>query len=498
MGLYTSITRSWLESRFQKRSEHGVYQAHMPVYGVGEGDCEGNHLGRLARILRLLREMDGLRFSTLLDVGGAEGYLPWVAKRIFGVDAISSDLSLQACLRAKEIFGLPSLSLECNKLPFPDKSIDVVVCSEVIEHVEHPVETILELQRVARVAVLLSTEELHHDRAAIDRYLFTRPGWPHMERNLFHADDMAACFPGAAMRPQCDHEPPGELPTAEFARQWLLANTQEQSLDQGCKGVVVMWARDDASRVERRHADEELVDLLLASKIERGATAPPPRLETLLARLCDPDGKKPLALRDGVVCAEGGASYPTTHGVPDFVRIDRPAPTRIELADRLAIEDPERRDALLHLRDRLYLPDRWANKRFDFRETEDRRGFWVNDQLRERGEGQGFAWHSVGPDPWLVTPCIQRSLREVWIEMRVHAPGHPAKHGVAQVFWKGAADDTFDESRSVKFLVPNDGQTHVHRVVLEGHPLMPAEVQWLRIDPIDGACEVDLVSLELR
>lgn len=497
MGLYTRITRSWLESRFQNRNADGVYQAHMPIYGVGQGDCEGNHLGRLARILRLLREMDGLRFSSMLDVGGAEGYLPWVAKQIFGIDAISSDLSLQACLRARELFGLPSLSLECNKLPFPDKSLDVVVCSEVIEHVEHPVETILELQRVARVAVLLSTEELHHDREAIDRYLFTRPGWPHMERNLFHADDMAACFPGASMQPQCDQDPPGGLPTAAFARQWLLANTTEQNLDDGCKGVVLMWARDAASRVARRHTDEELVDRLLASKIERGVRAAPPRFEALSSRLCDPDTKKPLVWRNGVGHADGCAQHPVVDGVPDFVLLERSAPTRAELAVRLEAEEPARRDALLRLRDRLYLPERWANERFDFRDTEDRRGFWVNDQLRERGDGAGFSWQSTGADPWIVTPCIQRRLREVRIEMRVHAPGHPAKHGIAQVFWKGPADDSFDEARSVKFLAPNDGKTHVHRVVLEGHPLLPAEVQWLRIDPIDGACEVDLVSLEL-
>lgn len=497
MGLYTRITRSWLESRFQKRDANGIYQAHMPIYGVGEGDCEGNHLGRLARILRLLREMDGLRFSTLLDVGGAEGYLPWVASRIFGVDAISSDLSLQASLRAKELFGLPSLSLECNRLPFPDQSVDVVVCSEVLEHVEHPVETILELQRVARVAVLVSTEEVHRDRAEIDRYLFRRPGWPHMERNLFHADDMAACFPGAAMRPQCDREPPGERPTLAFARQWLLDNTKEQDLDRGCRGAVVRWTRNEGAPATRRHTDEQLVDLLLGSKVARGGSAPAPRRDALLQRLCDPVSKAPLKVRDGWVGSEGGASYPVVEGVPDLVRLDGPAPTRAELAERLAAEAPTRREALLQLHDRLHLPDRWTNERFDFRATEDRRGFWVNDQLRERSDGSGFVWNSVGPDPWIVTPCIQRRLREVRIEMRVHAPSHPAKHGVAQVFWKGPKDDSFDEARSVKFLAPNDGKAHVHRVVLEGHPQLPSEVQWLRIDPIDGACEVDLLSLEL-
>jgi hypothetical protein len=69
--------------------------------------------------------------------------------------------------------------------------------------------------------------------------------------------------------------------------------------------------------------------------------------------------------------------------------------------------------------------------------------------------------------------------------------------GTGQVFWKGPADVTFDESRAVSFPVPNDGRVHVHRVVLTGHPLLPDEVEWLRLDLIDGPCEVDLLSLRL-
>jgi hypothetical protein len=49
MGLYTRITRSWLEHRFQRRSPAGVFYAHMPVYGYGQPDCETGHTGRLAR-----------------------------------------------------------------------------------------------------------------------------------------------------------------------------------------------------------------------------------------------------------------------------------------------------------------------------------------------------------------------------------------------------------------------------------------------------------------
>jgi hypothetical protein len=65
------------------------------------------------------------------------------------------------------------------------------------------------------------------------------------------------------------------------------------------------------------------------------------------------------------------------------------------------------------------------------------------------------------------------------------------------LFWKGAADDSFTEPRSVKFQVWNDGQVHHYRVPLAGHPGLPAEVQWLRIDPVDGRAEIDLLELRL-
>jgi hypothetical protein len=45
--------------------------------------------------------------------------------------------------------------------------------------------------------------------------------------------------------------------------------------------------------------------------------------------------------------------------------------------------------------------------------------------------------------------------------------------------------------------VPNDGLVHRHRIVLHGDPRLPAVVHWLRIDPIDGPCEVDLLGLRL-
>lgn len=498
MGLYTRITRDWLESRFSQRSAEGVYLAHMPVYGVGEADCEDNHLGRLARLLRILQQLDGWTFGSLLDVGGAEGYLPWLARTLYGAEVVSTDLSQQACVRAGELFEVAAAAVDCHRLPFADDSFDVVVCSEVIEHVEHPVETMLELQRVARAAVVLTTEEVHHDRDWIDQYLFRRPGWPHMERNVFHPDDLSMCFPGAKLLPQCDAQPTLAPPSREEARAWLLDHMTADTPAPGRHGIVVADVLSDEARRPRRHDDAALLDKLLDATIQKGVEGGgPPPISGLLPRLRDPDTGASLSAAAGWLSASDGGRFPLREGVVDFVRLDRPPSTRSELMERLRRQCPDRADAMIALHDRLDLPERWTQDVFDFRRRADRRGFWSNDELQPRDGGQGLSWRSVGDDPWVVTPCLQRPVREVHLELRIHAPDSAATEGTGQVFWKGGADVSFDEGRSVYFSVPNDGQIHVHRVVLAEHPLLPDEVQWLRIDPVNGPCEVDLLSLRL-
>jgi SAM-dependent methyltransferase len=499
MGLYTRITRDWLEHRFRRHSPAGVYLAHMPIYGYGTTDAEGNQLGRLARVFRILRALDGLSFASFCDVGGAEGYLPHLVRSLFGASVATTDLSHEANQRARELFGLPSAAVDSARLPFRDGAFDVVVCSEVLEHVENPVETILELQRIARVALILTTEEIRYDRAAIDDYLFRRPGWPHMERNLFHPDDLAPCFPGATAMPQTDGPPPQEALDRAAARTWLLTHTAGTTMGPGHLGIVVEDVREPAARRARRHSDGELLDALLAVAIAPGSRWPQqPPANALQGALCDPFTRHPLTLVDDHLVGAAGRRYPVRHGVPDFVRVDDPAPTREELEQRLAAAPAARRDALLALRDRLFLPDRWSQDLFDLRQREHRRGFWPNQDLVARGGGEGFCWRSIGPDPWVLTPCLQRPIRSIEVEMRVHAPDIPVEAGTGQVFWKGEADESFEEARCVAWRVPNDGKVHTHRIVLEGHPRLPKEVQWLRLDLIDGACEVDFLSLRIH
>jgi SAM-dependent methyltransferase len=99
--------------------------------------------------------------DTVLDVGFGLGYglniMAAKAGKLFGVDV--DEKCYRRGLRFFEGHPLvESVQLyDGTHLPFPDKSVDVITCVEVIEHVEDYRAFLLELVRVARRTVFLTT-----------------------------------------------------------------------------------------------------------------------------------------------------------------------------------------------------------------------------------------------------------------------------------------------------------------------------------------------------
>lgn len=142
--------------------------------GPAQGDPSGHASPNLAKYARrgLISRIHQRRFfdliagrvrpfgpATLLDAGCGEGFvaealaarLPGVA--ITGVDV---DDAAVAFARARSHGGVAYGVASLDALPFGDGAFDVVVCTEVLEHLAAPDRALFELRRVARRAVVVT------------------------------------------------------------------------------------------------------------------------------------------------------------------------------------------------------------------------------------------------------------------------------------------------------------------------------------------------------
>lgn len=158
-----------MDERFKTVDEYGVYWAHQPIYGFRVGHSESGLFDKYSRTYEIMRMLSQMRFKTLLDVGGAEGYKASLVKELFNVNVMSSDLSEEACKRAKEIFRIESTVVDIHELPFKNDEFDVVLCSETLEHVKDLDRAVSELLRVARKAVLITVP--HEPREVIEKHI---------------------------------------------------------------------------------------------------------------------------------------------------------------------------------------------------------------------------------------------------------------------------------------------------------------------------------------
>jgi ubiquinone/menaquinone biosynthesis C-methylase UbiE len=166
---YTERTKCWLDERFKLFDNDGVYHAHQPIYGFNKGHCEKFEpiLSRYVPTYQIMKALSHIEFRSLLDVGGAEGYKAALVRELFGSAVKNSDLSVEACKRAKEIFHLDSDPVDVQCLPYKNSEYDVVICSETLEHVKDIRTAIDELLRVANKAVVITIP--HEDRESVEK-----------------------------------------------------------------------------------------------------------------------------------------------------------------------------------------------------------------------------------------------------------------------------------------------------------------------------------------
>jgi len=184
MDEYTQGTRAWLDKRFKRTDDSGIYYAHQPIYGFRRGHSEERVISRYIVTYQIMKALSKIEFDSLLDVGGAEGYKSFVCKKIFGAQVRNCDLSEEACKRAREIFGIESDAIDIHSLPYTEGQFDVVTCSETLEHVRDYRKALSELLRVANKAVIVTVP--HETSRAVEDNL--EGDEPHSHINRFSLD----------------------------------------------------------------------------------------------------------------------------------------------------------------------------------------------------------------------------------------------------------------------------------------------------------------------
>lgn len=74
----------------------------------------------------------------VLDIACGEGYGSAALQQAGAASIIGVDISLEACEHASQRYGIQTKVGDAKKIPLPDKSLDVVVSFETIEHTDNP------------------------------------------------------------------------------------------------------------------------------------------------------------------------------------------------------------------------------------------------------------------------------------------------------------------------------------------------------------------------
>jgi len=107
-----------------------------------------------ARIEEIISRADCAGLS-VLEAGCNEGFLSMALKEAGGVvTSLDNDPAMIA--KAKEYFNIDAIQGDINALPFPDKSFDIAIGGEVLEHVPNPGLALGELFRVSKGRVIIS------------------------------------------------------------------------------------------------------------------------------------------------------------------------------------------------------------------------------------------------------------------------------------------------------------------------------------------------------
>ena len=115
---------------------------------------EWRNMGAKYKALNIIELAKCIQFKNVLEVGAGEGsILNWLSKWNFCDDLNCVEISESGIemIKSKQIEHLKDVLLfDGYKIPYPDNHFDLVICSHVMEHVEHERILLREIKRVSR------------------------------------------------------------------------------------------------------------------------------------------------------------------------------------------------------------------------------------------------------------------------------------------------------------------------------------------------------------
>lgn len=155
-----------------------VVPSDAPVIDGAVCNVSGNHFDKhncanpvvrrlMARFHRdLLAQVGYFDPKTVLDAGCGEGRTSALVSRSLGVRMVGIELERAALAEAPIVDEVSFVRGSVYELPFETGSVDVVMCTEVLEHLDDPDAALRELVRVARDGVVVTVPREPWWRAA--------------------------------------------------------------------------------------------------------------------------------------------------------------------------------------------------------------------------------------------------------------------------------------------------------------------------------------------
>ena len=106
----------------------------------------------LIREVRSIKKVLNRKLLTIVDAGAGDGQLS-ISLATFKHKVISIDIAESRLAKFAKIaneLGIQQVLSELNSIPMGDETVDVVVCSEVLEHLDDPPAALAEFARITK------------------------------------------------------------------------------------------------------------------------------------------------------------------------------------------------------------------------------------------------------------------------------------------------------------------------------------------------------------